>query len=316
MAGANRTIGELIDEGTVLNQRVAGLEAETAKLAADVAERESELEESRTALARSEQRIAEFATERLALATAVDRGDEELEEAQASLAALEEDSAELKEEYDDLVAAIDQREADLAAARTQLASAQQQNAAFQTALETLRAQTGWLAQVAGYHIGYAGTMKMREVEIKVREQRESQALTKWLSSELGREITIPGDLPMEGGLTFVGGRMLYTIDGQPIAQIAYHDSEGRLTAFCIKRNSAGVADEDLKQAQFFGQLQMIHWQDETFQYAVVGFADFETLGPVAEWLEGNYGEDCLAEMACLECDRTPSLATFWFSLIR
>ena len=105
------------------------------------------------------------------------------------------------------------------------------------------------------------------------------------------EITIPQNLPMEGGLTFVGGRVLYTIDGQPIGQIAYHDSIGRLTAFCLKRNPTRTADEELRQAQFFGQLQMIHWQDEVFQYAVVGFAGFVALEPIATWLEDNYSPD-------------------------
>ena len=286
-----QTIGELIDEGATLNARVAELEAETSRMASNVAARETALEESKIALADAERRNAELATERLALAAAVDRGDEELTDAQAALAVLQDDATALKRERDDLAAVVDQRETDLAAVRTRLAGAEQRTAAFQTALETLRRQTGWLAQVAGYHIGYASTMKMREVEVRAAEQRESQALTKWLGSELGHEITLPHDLPMPGGLTFVGGRMLYTIDGQPIAQIAYHDSEGRLTAFCIKRNPTGIADKELKQAQFFGQLQMIHWQAEAFQYAVVGFADFETLEPVAAWLEDNYGED-------------------------
>lgn len=95
---------------------------------------------------------------------------------------------------------------------------------------------------------------------------------------------------MSAQVTFVGGRLLYTTDGQPIGQIAYYDGEGRLTAFCIKRNPTR-STQGLKQEQFFGRLQMIHWQDETFQYAVVGFADFETLEPVAAWLEGNYRED-------------------------
>ena len=288
---ADRTIGELIDEGAVLNTKVAELEAETSRLTSNVAARESALRESRAELAQAERRIAELATERLALAAAVNRGDEELDDLQAALAALQDGAAALKRERDELATAIGQRETDLTTARTRLTSAQQQTTAFQTALETLRQQTDWRAQVAGYHIGYASTMKMREVEVRAAEQRESQALTKWLSSELGHDITVPRNLPMPGGLTFVGGRMLYTIEGQPIAQIAYHDSEGQLTAFCIKRNPTGAINDELKQAQFFGQLQMIHWQDETLQYALVGFADFETLTPVAAWLESNYDED-------------------------
>ena len=288
MAEANRTIGELIEEGAALNQKVAELETEMETLAADIAARDSQLEASQTALARAEQRAAELATEREALAAAVGRGDQELEEAQVALAALDDEAAKLRRERDALIASVEQGQGELSTARAQLASTQQQSAAFQTALDTLRAQTGWLAQVAGYHIGYAG--KLREVEVKAKEQQDSQALTKWLSNELGSEITVPRSLPMPDGLTFVGGRVLYTIDGQPIGQIAYHDSEGRLTAFCIKRNPTGTV-QNLEQAQFFGRLQMIQWQDETFQYAVVGFAGFEVLEPVATWLESNYGDD-------------------------
>ncbi|MEZ5933255.1 MAG: hypothetical protein R3F54_15140 [Alphaproteobacteria bacterium] len=296
LAEAGSTIEELRDEGAALSQQLADLESEMGALTSDVAARTSELEETRTALAQAEQRTAELAAERLALTSQVDRSGQDLEDTRTALAALDEEADGLRRERDELAqavdrltAAVDQGESSLATAQAQLASAQQQSTAFETALETLRRQTGWLAQVAGYHIGYAG--KPREVEVKAKEQQDEQALSKWLSSELGRPITIPRNPPMQGGLTFVGGRVLYTIDGQPIGQIAYHDSEGRLTAFCLKRNPTRVADEELKRAQFFGRLQMIHWQDEVFQYAMVGFADFGTLEPVAAWLENNYGED-------------------------
>ena len=70
--------------------------------------------------------------------------------------------------------------------------------------------------------------------------------------------------------------------------LAYHDSQGKLTALCLKRNLTG---QDQEYQQFCGRLQMIHWQGEDFQYVVVGFADFETSEPVATWLKDNYGED-------------------------
>ena len=103
---------------------------------------------------------------------------------------------ELLEAVDRLTVSVNQGEVSLTTARAQLASARQRSAAFETALETLRRQTGWLAQVAGYHIGYAG--KPREVEVSANEQTDSQALSKWLSNELGRSITIPRNLPMAG----------------------------------------------------------------------------------------------------------------------
>ena len=296
LAEASSTIEDLRDEGATLSKQLAELESEMGVLSADVATRTSELEDARAALAQAEQRTAELAAERLTLTRQVDRSGQDLGDTRTALAALNEETEGLKRERDELLEAVDRLtvsvdrgEASLTTARAQLASARQQSAAFETALETLRRQTGWLAQVAGYHIGYAG--KPREVEVSAKEQTDSQALSKWLSKELGRPIAIPQNLPMAGGLTFVGGRVLYTIDGQPIAQIAYHDSEGRLTAFCLKRNPTRAADEELKRAEFFGRLLMIHWRDEVFQYAVVGFADFETLEPVATWLEDNYGED-------------------------
>jgi anti-sigma factor RsiW len=203
---------------------------------------------------------------------------------------------------------IDVLEDQLDAARVEIAEAEQANAllaadrdqqlqqatAYQTALETLRNQTDWLAQVAGYHIGYAG--KPREVEVKVdgddQEAIREAALelSSWLSKELDSSIRIPLGLPMEGGLDFVGGRMLPITGGIPVGQIAYHDDQGRLTAFCMKRNPTGRV-QGLERRQFFDRLQMIHWQDEDFQYVVVGFAEFEALQPVADWLQENYGED-------------------------
>jgi anti-sigma factor RsiW len=183
-------------------------------------------------------------------------------------------------------ATVDRSQEALTTADAELASARRQSEAFQTGLEQLRLQTGWLAQVAGY----AG--KPREVEVSAEDQVDSQALTKWLSNELGRAITIPWDLPMWGSLTFVGGRALPTLDSVSVGQIAYHDSEGRLTAFCLKRNPTGRV-LDLQRRQFIGRLQMIHWQDEGFQYVVVGFAGFERLEPAATWLKDNYWQESL-----------------------
>ena len=68
-------------------------------------------------------------------------------------------------------------------------------------------------------------------------------------------------------------------------------AKGVSPPFASNATRTRVANEDLKQAQFFGRLQMTHWQDEVFQYAVVGFADFGRLEPVAIWLRNSYGED-------------------------
>ena len=306
-----------------LEQQIASLDAETRQT---IEERVSERDELTRQVTELENRLDDAlaarddVTSQLADArAAIDDLDAEKQAALSQVAALESDMADLET---DLAAAqvaqitvraqieeseqrIDALEDQLDTVRVEIAEAEQANAllaadrdqqlqqatAYETALNTLRGQTDWLAQVAGYHIGYAG--KPREVEVKVEDLGQDQALvalSNWLSSELDHQIKIPTGLPMEGGLAFVGGRVLPTISGTPVGQIAYHDDQGRLTAFCIKRNPTGVV-QGLQERQFFGQLQMIHWQDEDFQYVMVGFADFGALEPVAEWLQENYGEE-------------------------
>lgn len=142
-----------------------------------------------------------------------------------------------------------------------------------------------LAQVAGYHLGYAG--QLREVEVSAEAQADSQALTKWLSGQLGREIVVPDLSDFE--LKFVGGRLFY-VNGQPVGQIAYHDAEGRLTDFCLKRNPS-KRTQSPQQSDYGNRLQLISWQDRDYQYVLVGFAPFEALEPAAERLQGIYGDD-------------------------
>jgi chromosome segregation ATPase len=281
-------IDELESEGAALERKVTALESVTDALSNDVAARERQLEVAETTLARVERQAAELAVEKAFLNSVVDNRTQEIEANRQALADLEQRADELAAERQALTADVAQGQEALTTAEVELASVRQQSEAFQTGLELLRQQTGWLAQVAGYHIGYAG--KPREVEVSAKEQADSQALTKWLSNELGRPITIPRNLPMRGGLTFVGGRVLPTLDGISVGQIAYHDSQDRLTAFCLKRNPTGQVQK-LQRRQFFGRLQMIHWQDEDFQYVVVGFADFAGLEPAAAWLKDNYWQE-------------------------
>ena len=232
-----------------LDQAVAKMQRQTEEFAANLAARELRLDETEAALAHARRQTTELVIERETLAGEVDQGEQ-------SLASVQE----------------------------QLGSVQQQSVAFQTAIEQLRVQSGLAAQVAGYHLGYAGNM--REVEITAEQEQKSQMLTTWLSQQLGRAITIP-DLS-DAGMTFVGGRLFF-VNGQPVGQIAYHDRHGRLTGFCLKRNSTG-REEPLSRSQHGNVLQMVSWQDQAYQYLLVGFEDFETLEPLAQRLERGYGE--------------------------
>jgi len=142
------------------------------------------------------------------------------------------------------------------------------------------AESGWLAQVAGYHLGYAGDP--REVE-----ERDAEALARWLSKRLSRDITIP-DLS-DAGMTFVGGRLFF-VNGEPVGQIGYHDRAGRLTGFCIRPNPSKTA-APLTRQQYDDALEMISWQDQSYQYVLVGFEDVDVLQPIAERLATSYGKD-------------------------
>ena len=249
LAEANTTIGDLINEGATLDRKVADLQAQKETLAADLSARDQQFNETKTALAETEQRIAELASERETLA-----------------------------------GRVTQHQQALAAAQRELETTRQQSAGFQTAFEQLRLQTGWLRQVAGYHLGYAGSM--REVEVTAKQQQKTQMLTKWLSNTLGSDFTIP-DLS-DAGMTFIGGRVFF-VNGVPVGQIAYHDRLGRLTGFCFKRNPTGT-EKSLNQSQYGNALQLINWQDRDFQYVLIGFEDSETLEPIAERLEATYGD--------------------------
>jgi len=249
LAEANTTIGDLINEGATLDRKVADLQAQKGTLVADLSARDQHLNDTKTALAKTEQEIAELASERETLA-----------------------------------ARVKQHQQALAAAQRDLETTRQQSVGFQTAFEQLRLQTGWLRQVAGYHLGYAGSM--REVEVTAEQQQKAQMLTKWLSNTLGSDFTIP-DLS-DAGMTFIGGRVFF-VNGVPVGQIAYHDRLGRLTGFCFKRNPTGT-EKSLNQSQYGNALQLIDWQDRDFQYVLIGFEDSETLEPIAERLEATYGD--------------------------
>ena len=173
-------------------------------------------------------------------------------------------------------------EDDLNDARGQIAGLNQASGLLLAETERLRKQGSWLNQVVGYHRGYAGTM--REVEVSAEEQRKKQALTKWLGSTFGGPFTVP-DLE---GLTFVGGRVFF-VNGVPTGQIAYHDSEGRLTGFCFTPGPVG-ATTALSAGQD-NDLNLLYWEKEGLRYVLLGWTDFKQLTPLAAQLRQTYGED-------------------------
>ncbi len=229
--------------------------------------------------------VADLQAQKETLVADLSARDQQFNETKAALAETEQQIAELASERETLAAKVTQHQQALVAAQRDLETTRQQSAGFQTAFEQLRQQTGWLRQVAGYHLGYAGSM--REVEVTAEQQQKTQMLTKWLSKTLGGDFAIP-DLS-DAGMTFIGGRVFF-VNGVPVGQIAYHDSQGRLTGFCFKRNPTG-SEKSLSESQYGNALQLIDWQDRDFQYVLIGFEDFQTLEPMAEHLEATYDDE-------------------------
>jgi len=148
----------------------------------------------------------------------------------------------------------------------------------------VQVEASWLHQVAGYHRGYAGTM--REVEVSAEQQAKKQMLTTWLASMMGRDFPVP-DLS-EADLTFIGGRVFF-VNGVPTGQIAFHDTEGRLTGFCFTE-SQDQADRDLAVSQD-DDLNLVSWSKRGVDYVVIGWAEAPELKWIAKGLQKSYGDD-------------------------
>jgi anti-sigma factor RsiW len=220
----------------------------------------------------------------------VQRAADDSQEIRPQLAVLQSRLAGLEAENRQLATENQAAEQAAAAAQRQLAAMESSVRDLEARLSTaaanteelaeLRRRSDWVAQVIGYHRLYAGNM--HEVEIKTEA-----GLVTWLRMFFDREITVP-DLS-EFGMEFVGGRV-FSVDGQPVGQIAYHDREGRLTGFCFK-----TAEDGEQTGVRFGQsgdLGAISWQKGGLDFVLVGFADLEkVLAHVAGELFNTYGDD-------------------------
>ena len=269
----------LVTERDALTGHVTTLEA---RLEAAVTTRDAldtQLIDARTAIETLNAERDRTASEVAALETKMTGLQRELA---AVVVAQETVQAQLDAEIEQGRERVASLEDDLNDARGQIAGLNQSSGLLLAETERLRKQGSWLNQVVGYHRGYAGTM--REVEVSAEEQRKKQALTKWLGSTFGGPFTVP-DLE---GLTFVGGRVFF-VNGVPTGQIAYHDSEGRLTGFCFTPGPVGATTE-LSAGQD-DDLNLLYWEKEGLRYVLLGWTDFKQLTPLAAQLRQTYGED-------------------------
>ena len=241
-------VAELEAEREQLSTKIAGLDQELRQLAETQATRQ---DEANTEIQRLAAELDSVTTSRV--------------KAVAELNAARQDIAELQTSQGQLAQQLASRDRTLDATEQQLAS--------------LAERTSWLNQIAGYHRGYAGSMK----EVEFRADQIGPLLT-WLSRSLGRAVTVP-DLT-EHDLRFIGGRLFF-VNGMPVAQLAYHDRLGRLTGFCFMPNPSGE-EKQPDQSRNGDDLYLVDWKDEAYQYVLIGFDRFERLRPVADKLAETY----------------------------
>ena len=248
LANASDSIASLQQNRQALVEQLASRDTELRQLADAQAEREVERD------AEIERLTAELDDVRINQEAAI----AELDSARERIAALETSRAELN---------------------LQLAARDAEVAAGEQKFADLSKRAGWLNQVAGYHRGYAGDMN----EVEFTDDQIGQLLT-WLTRRLGRPVTAP-DLT-QYDMEFIGGRLFF-VNGMPVAQLAYHDEQGRLLGFCFMRNPSGD-EKTPDQTRNGDDLYLIDWKDEAYQYVLIGFEDFRTLEPIADQLARTY----------------------------
>ncbi len=137
--------------------------------------------------------------------------------------------------------------------------------------------TGWLDQVAEYHLVYAAQSR-HLVEVPASETAHLEA---WLSEQTDVAFTVP-DLSASG-LTFQGARLLVA-SGKPVAQLMYTDAAGEVIAVCFMSGGDAALGDGLSPftTRRFDTLDMVSWKSRDASYVVVGPKDVTGLDTVAE----------------------------------
>ncbi len=118
----------------------------------------------------------------------------------------------------------------------------------------------WLVQVAEYQQLY-----VREtVQVAPLDTAQIEQLEVKLGDVLGTRLRIP-DLS-EQDLVFMRGQIL-SVNHEPLVQLVYLPSEGKPVALCITPKQAAVSTP---AAGSESGLSMVHWNDETNSFVLVG----------------------------------------------
>jgi anti-sigma factor RsiW len=268
------------------SERLEALRTERAEISEQLAARESEADQLAEANAQQQAefdaQLERLSAELVLVTTAQTTAATQLAAAEGTIAGLEADRNVLTERLTEAESTVASLEGESYELTRQLVASETTARAAEEEVEALIARADWLNQVAGYHRGYAGGMR----EVEFNEEQVGMLLT-WLSQNLGRAVAVPN--LTDDGMTFIGGRLFF-VDGMPVGQIAYHDQDEKLLAFCLMPNPTGE-EKPPTPTRNGDDLNLVDWQDGAYRYVLIGFADSNKLEPIAERLALDYRYD-------------------------
>jgi anti-sigma factor RsiW len=131
-----------------------------------------------------------------------------------------------------------------------------------------------LAQEAAYTYNVFGSDPTHPVEFGAADKSQ---LVSWISSRLGRAITIP-DLAASG-YRFMGGRLVATPHG-PAGLLMYDNDQGRRVAMLVRPMTIDANTRMSKHE--FGGLRGYAWASQGTGFSLVSAAPADLLHPLAD----------------------------------
>lgn len=263
-------------------RHTSNLEDENRRLA-------QELDATRTVLTILDEQATEVVRERGILAAKAGENSQRVIALERELSASLEKSYQFDRANELLTAEVDELRQSIAALESKLSASQEKNNQLNRAnklltaeQETQQPRSGWIARLLGYHRGYIDAVS--KVEISAGEERERKTLTKKLETALGRDFSVP-DLAALGAV-FVGGHVA-SISGAATGRIVYRHTDGNPLEFWLVARRGQSSNVNFGQN---GELNIVHWQGNDSEYALISSVAWSELAPIAGKLHRLYSE--------------------------
>lgn len=134
----------------------------------------------------------------------------------------------------------------------------------------------WLDHVAGFYNVYASSLATKDRLLVDFNAEDVPELEKWFGAKLNRKLAVPDLSPR--GLAAQGGRLLI-IGGKPAAQFLYYADTGELVGLVIAFSDAPYQPAQTDQR---GNVNIVHWRNNGWAYAMVGTSPPERLQELAD----------------------------------